>query len=123
MKKFFITMAVVAITLSTNATAQTYLGNLTANPYLPKAPPQPANTFNNPYGGSHDSPKLYDSQGTFRGNLNSNKYDPDSVANPYGRYGSQYSPDSINNPYGAGSRYNQDSPNNPYGNGLTIIGR
>lgn len=123
MKKFFITMAVVAITLSTNATAQAYLGNLTANPYLPKAPPQPANTFNNPYGGSHDSPKLYDSQGNFRGNLNSNKYDPDSVANPYGRYGIQYSPDSINNPYGAGSRYNQDSPNNPYGNGLTIIGR
>ena len=123
MKKFFITMAVVAITLSTHATAQTYLGNLTANPYLPKAPPQPANTFNNPYGDSHDSPKLYDSQGNFRGNLNSNKYDPDSVANPYGRYGSQYSPDSINNPYGAGSQYHQDSPNNPYGNGLTIIGR
>jgi len=122
MNKLFITLAILSGTVSTNATAQTYLGNLTANPYLPKAPPQPANTFNNPYGGSHDSPKLYDSQGNFRGNLNANRYDPNSVANPYGQYGSRYSPDSINNPYGAGSRYNQDSPNNPYGNGLRIIG-
>jgi hypothetical protein len=123
MNKIFGTVAILTMALTTSVSAQTYLGNLTANPYLPKAPPQPANTFNNPYGGSHDSPKLYDSQGNFRGNLNSNKYDPDSVANPYGRYGSKYSNDSINNPYGAGSRYNQDSPNNPYGNGLTIIGR
>lgn len=123
MNKIYVSLAVLTMALTTSVSAQTYLGNLTANPYLPKAPSQPANTFNNPYGGSHDSPKLYDSQGNFRGNLNSNKYDPDSVANPYGRYGSRYSNDSINNPYGAGSRYNQDSPNNPYGNGLTIIGR
>ncbi len=123
MKKLLITLALVATAIGPNASAQTYLGNLTANPYLPKAPPQPPNTFNNPYGSSADSPKLYDSQGNFRGNVNANKYDPDSVANPYGRYGSQYSPDSINNPYGAGSRYNQDSPNNPYGTGMTIIGR
>jgi hypothetical protein len=123
MNKIFGTVAILTTALTTSVSAQTYLGNLTANPYLPKAPQQPANTFNNPYGGSHDSPKLYDSQGNFRGNLNSNKYDPDSVANPYGRYGSKYSNDSINNPYGAGSRYNQDSPNNPYGNGMTIIGR
>lgn len=123
MNKILGSVAVLTMALTTSVSAQTYLGNLTANPYLPKAPPQPANTFNNPYGGSQDSPKLYDSQGNFRGNLNSNKYDPDSVANPYGRYGSKYSNDSINNPYGAGSRYNQDSPNNPYGNGLTIIGR
>jgi hypothetical protein len=123
MKKLFISLALVATAIGPNASAQTYLGNLSANPYLPKAPPQPPNTFNNPYGSSADSPKLYDSQGNFRGNVNANKYDPDSVANPYGRYGSQYSPDSINNPYGAGSRYNQDSPNNPHGSGLTIIGR
>ena len=123
MKKHLITLAVVAITLVTNATAQTYLGNLRANPYLPKAPPQPANTFNNPYGNSSNSPQLFNSQGQFRGNLNANPYDANSVANPYGRYGSQYSTDSINNPYGAGSRYNQNSPNNPYGNGMKIIGR
>jgi hypothetical protein len=123
MKRILITMTILAAAIGQTVSAQTYLGNLSANPYLPKALPQPPNTFNNPYGSSADSPKLYDSQGNFHGNLNANKYDPDSVANPYGRYGSQYSPDSINNPYGAGSRYNPDSPNNPYGNGMKIIGR
>jgi len=58
----------------------------------------------------------------YLGQLSSNPYDPDSVSNPYGRYGSPYSSDSINNPYGAGSRYKSDSPNNPYGEGLIIIG-
>ena len=45
MKYLFVTMAVVAVTFTSVASAQTYLGNLSANPYLPKAPPQPANTF------------------------------------------------------------------------------
>lgn len=97
-----------------------YMGSYTANPFLPPAMPQPPGTFNNPYGTSTNSPQLYDNQGQFRGNLNANRYDPDSVANPYGRYGSKYSPDSVNNPYGAGSPYRQDSPNNPYGTGMGV---
>jgi hypothetical protein len=105
--------------LASTAAAQ-YLGNYTANPYLPPAPPQPRGTFSNPYGSDATSPKLYDSQGRFHGNLNANPYDPNSVANPYGQYGSRYSPNSINNPYGAGSPYAQDSPNNPYGTGMRI---
>jgi hypothetical protein len=56
----------------------------------------------------------------YLGKLSSNKYDPDSVSNPYGRYGSKYSSDSINNPYGAGSPYRTDSPTNRYGEGLSI---
>jgi hypothetical protein len=53
--------------------------------------------------------------GTYLGRLSSNQYDPDSVSNPYGRYGNPYSADSINNPYGKyGSRYSNQSPNNPY---------
>ena len=49
------------------------------------------------------------------GNLNSNQYDPNSVSNPYGKYGSKYSADSINNPYGKyGSKYSNESANNPY---------
>jgi hypothetical protein len=95
-----------------------YLGNYTANQYLPPATPQPPGTFTNPYGNSANSPRLYDSQGGFHGNLNANPYDPNSVANPYGRYGSPYSPDSVNNPYGAGSPYRQNSPTNPYGTGM-----
>ena len=97
-----------------------YVGNYTANPYLPRSTPQPSGTFNNPYGNGTNSPKLYDNEGQFHGNLNSNRYDPDSVANPFGQYGSRYSPGSINNPYGAGSQYNQDSPNNPYGTGMRV---
>ena len=76
--------------------------------------------FSNPYGDSANSPKLYDSQGVYHGNLNANQYDPNSVANPYDQYGSRYSPNSINNPYGAGSQYRQDSPTDPYGQGMGI---
>lgn len=63
-----------------------------------------------------EPPHLADRQtGKYLGNLSANQYDPNSVNNPYGRYGSQYSPDSVNNPYGRyGSRYSNDSPNNPY---------
>lgn len=107
------------IFIQSSAFAQ-YLGNATANPYLPPAAPQPPGTFSNPYGNDFNSPKLYSPQGEFRGNLNSNPYDANSVANPYGRYGSRYSPDSVNNPYGAGSPYRQDSPTNPYGTGLEV---
>ena len=70
-----------------------------------------------------DSPYLMDSQtGKYLGNLNNNPYDPDSVSNPYGNYGSPYSSDSINNPYGNyGSPYSNDSPNNPYGTNAPSI--
>lgn len=62
------------------------------------------------------------STGKYLGTLSNNPYDPDSVSNPYGRYGSQYSPDSINNPYGQhGSRYSNQSPNNPYATQAPII--
>lgn len=75
--------------------------------YLGDLPPavQPPGLSINPYG---NSPQLYDTQGQYRGNLNSNPYDPNRVANPYGRYGSPYSP------------YRQDSPNNPYGQGIGV---
>jgi hypothetical protein len=120
MRTILLVTAFIAAASCTSAEAQ-YLGNYTANPYVgPPALPQPPGTFSNPYGNSSNSPKLYDSQGGYHGNLNANPYDPDSVANPYGRYGSQYSPDSINNPYGAGSPYRQDSPTNPYGQGLSV---
>ena len=69
----------------------------------------------NPYGNSSNSPRLYAPNGQYLGNLNSNQYDPNSVANPYGQYGSQYSPNSINNPYGQyGSQYSPNSVRNPY---------
>ena len=62
------------------------------------------------------------SQGTYLGKLNDNPYDPDSVSNLYGRYGSPYSPDSINNPYGKyGSPYSNTSVNNPYATKSPVV--
>jgi hypothetical protein len=43
-------------------------------------------------------PRLY-SGSKYLGELSQNRYAPDSVSNPYSRYGSRYSPESINNPY------------------------
>jgi hypothetical protein len=61
------------------------------------------------------TPMVVTPDGKYLGNLSTNRYDPDSVANPYGQYGSRYSPDSVNNPYGQyGSRYSPDSARNPY---------
>lgn len=61
-------------------------------------------------------PSLHDADtGEFLGTLSSNPYDPDSVSNPHGRYGSEHSRKSINNPYGPyGSEHSQKSVNNPY---------
>lgn len=70
------------------------------------------------YNGLPSSPKIYSSDGRYLGNANANRYDPNSVSNPYGRYGSRYSEDSVNNPYGRyGSRYSPEGVNNPYGGG------
>ncbi|PJN96482.1 hypothetical protein CNY89_02280 [Amaricoccus sp. HAR-UPW-R2A-40] len=68
------------------------------------------------------TPYIVSPGGQYLGELNSNQYSPNSVANPYGRYGSQYSPDSINNPYGRyGSQYSNESANNPYATSPPII--
>lgn len=72
-------------------------------------------------GAAAAQPIIIAPDGTYLGKLSSNRYDPDSVSNPYGRYGSPYSPDSINNPYGQyGSQYSTLSPNNPYASGGTV---
>ncbi|MEJ2574962.1 MAG: hypothetical protein P8164_15490 [Gammaproteobacteria bacterium] len=76
------------------------------NPYSEYGSPYSNKSWTNP--NATDAPKLYDSEGNYRGKLSTKPYDPDSVSNPYGRYGSQYSPDSINNPYGAGNPYSND---------------
>ena len=55
---------------------------------------QPVNPFNLPW--DQDAPKIYDSDGNFKGNLSPDPYDPDSINNPHGVYGSPYQPDSVN---------------------------
>jgi hypothetical protein len=76
------------------------------NPYSQYGSRYSNKSWTNPY--ATDAPKLYDSQGNYRGRLSTNRYDPESTSNPYGRYGSKYSSESINNPYGAGNPYSSD---------------
>lgn len=58
--------------------------------------------------------ELYSNDGEYLGNTNTNSFDPNSINNPYGDYGSPYSAKSIKNPYGDyGSQYSTRSPNNP----------
>lgn len=80
------------------------------------SPSSPRNPF------ATQTPKLYDSQGNYRGKLSSNPFDPESVSNPFGRYGNKFSPDSINNPFGAGNPFSPSSPKNRFGQGLSIYG-
>ncbi len=105
MKILLITL--LALALSAPALAdKTYLGKLSANPYEADSTSNPygehgseyaPDSINNRYGryGSEFSnespnnpyatnpPKLYDSQGNYRGKLSSNPYDPDSVSNQH----------------------------------------
>lgn len=135
----------IIIFVAGNCFAQEYLGNLSTNRFdfnstnnsFGKGNSFNSNSINNQFGkyGSPfsnssvtnpfatNTPKLYDSQGNYRGKLSSNPFDPDSTSNSFGRYGSKFSPDSIKNEFGAGSPFKYDSPNNPFGKGLTIIGK
>lgn len=55
------------------------------------------------------------SDGQFLGKLSLNRYDPDSISNNYGLYGSRYSATSIKNRYSTyGSPYSSLSPFNAY---------
>ncbi|MBL7131323.1 MAG: hypothetical protein ISS45_07990 [Candidatus Omnitrophica bacterium] len=90
------------------------------NPYGQYGSSYSAQSPNNPY--ATDTPKLYSQDGEYLGKVSSNTYDPDSISNPYGRYGSPYSPDSVNNPYGQyGSSYSSQSANNPYAANAPVI--
>jgi hypothetical protein len=58
---------------------------------------------------------LYAPDGTYLGEYSANRFDRNSISNPYGKYGSRYSQDSINNPYSKyGNRNSWQSPYNPY---------
>lgn len=56
---------------------------------------------NNPFGDYRNSPRVYAPDGRYLGTINSNTFDPDSVANPFSRLGGPLSPDNPdNNPFG-----------------------
>jgi hypothetical protein len=110
-----------------------HLGKLSANPYdpdsvsnpfgihgSPYSPKSVTNPYslpgfkaNNPY--AVGGPRIIGHDGTYLGRLNKNKFDPESIANPYGIYGSKFSPLSVKNPYGIyGSKYSPFSATNPH---------
>jgi hypothetical protein len=124
----FVAMFLTLFALAPEARAQTTAKRaaagktvVTANPYLG----MPVSEYDarvsqyspigarNPY--TTNGGKLYAQDGTYLGRLNANQYDPESVANPHGRYGSEYSSTSINNRYSRyGSPYSNQSARNPY---------
>jgi hypothetical protein len=58
---------------------------------------------------------LVANDGTYLGKITTNMYDSNSIANPYGYYGSKYSSRSILNEYGTyGSAYSIQSPFDKY---------
>lgn len=62
-----------------------------------------------------NSPKIYAPDGTYLGNLNQNQFDPNSISNPFGRYGNEFSPDSVNNEFGKYGNPYSSQYSNPYG--------
>lgn len=110
-----LTLAGVAVAQSPDPaylTKNPYLG-LPLSPYDARVSPYSPNGALNQYttGGG----RIYAQDGTYLGRLNSNPYDPESVSNPYGKYGSPFSAQSLTNPYSAyGSPYSSLSPTNPY---------
>lgn len=63
-----------------------------------------------------------DGHRTFLGCVNCSEYDPDSIFNEYGTFGSPYSATSIRNTYGEfGSPYSLYSACNPYASDPPVI--
>jgi hypothetical protein len=147
MKQFVGTFAFLLLAIPALAQQSQYLGKLSSNrsdgasvsnPYSAYGSAYSPTSINNSYGpyGSQfsplsvknpytlNAPRLYASDGTYLGRLSVNRYDPDSVSNPSGRYGSRYSATSINNPFSPyGSSYSNMSPRNPFAtHGPRIIG-
>lgn len=135
----FLAQAVLLAQTASKNKNYRYLGKLSANKYDPESVSNKFGPYGNPYGetinnpfskyGSpyspyspnskfstgQSSPVLIADDGTYLGRLNSNPYEPESVSNRFGPYGSPYSPNSINNEFGKyGSRFSPFSPNNPY---------
>jgi hypothetical protein len=122
-----------------------FLGQLSSNPYLADSTANKFGAFGSPYSATSiinsygafgspysavsvsnpyatAAPKIIAADGQYLGRLSANPYDPDSVSNPYGQYGSPYSPTSINNPYSQyGSRFSPMSPNNPYATEAPVL--
>ncbi len=105
MKRIFIFTFLLGTTLSSVAQGQIYQPSPT-----PFAQPGIKNSFALPVNAHQPTPlrpplNIYDESGVYRGKMFANPFDPDSIDNPFGRYGNPFSPDSIHNPFGAGNPF------------------
>lgn len=67
-----------------------------------------------PVTGGNTAPRIYAADGTFLGILSKDGHDPESISNPYGKYGSPYG-DTVKNPHGRyGSPFSSTSATNPH---------
>jgi hypothetical protein len=63
-------------------------------------------------------PEIRTRDGKYLGDASANRFDPNSVSNPFGKHGNPMNRDSINNPVGRhGSPLSEDSVNNPFAKG------
>ena len=149
-KSIILAAAIALPIVCSSASAQVcgngvFLGQLSSNPYLADSTANKFGAFGSPYSATSiinsygafgspysavsvsnpyatAAPKIIAADGQYLGRLSANPYDPDSVSNPYGQYGSPYSPTSINNPYSQyGSRFSPMSPNNPYATEAPVL--
>ena len=142
---FFLTLIGGASSFAQSCGEGVFLGRLSANPYSADSTANSYGRFgssysstsinnqNSKWGSVYSSssvanpyataaPKIIAADGTYLGKLSANPYDPQSVSNPYGKYGSPYSPTSINNPYSKyGSAYSTMSPNNPFATKAPVL--
>ena len=79
-----------------------YKSNGLMNPYSQYGSPYSNKSHTNPY--ATNAPKVYDSNGNYKGRLSNNPYDPESTGNPYGKYGNPYG-NTINNPMNKNKTY------------------
>lgn len=90
----------------------------------PSAPAPPAGTL--PGGtfscASVEGAGIFSQDGKFLGKITSNRFDQDSIGNPYGSYGSQYSTSSIFNKFGPyGSESSSTSPFNQFASTPPVV--
>ncbi len=131
---FALTVLVMAAPVFAQESERKYLGRYSTNPYAADSTSNPVGRYGssvssesitNPvgtygraarsrFGGAGSSPVLEADDGTYLGRVNKNRYDPESISNPFGRYGSRFSKDSVNNPFGRyGSPFSSESAKNP----------
>ena len=112
----------IGVLLTDLRNPDSWYATFTVTRKAPSAPPPagalPGGTFSC---ASVEGAEIF-SQGKYLGKITSNRFDQDSIRNPYGSYGSQYSTSSIFNKFGPyGSEFSSTSPFNQFASTPPVI--